>query len=144
MFNMTGATTIPVDYDGGECINEPVVTSHPFLVTHVSTSGGMSTYSIQSGTVNNVVPGNIGSTITVSTLAYDVWLKVPYLSGVFPDAAGFEWDIGTTTPPDTDAEGYIKVAEVNGATVTQFVTGSLWGDRLKLGSDTARYYYAQI
>jgi hypothetical protein len=140
---MTSATNISVQYDGGECINEPVVTNHPFKVTHVSTSGGMSTYSIQSGTVNNVVPGNIGSTITVSTLAYDVWLKVPYLSPNFPDAAGFEWDIGTPTPPDTDAEGYIKVAEVNGATVTQFVTGSLWADRLKLGATTAQYFYAR-
>ena len=144
MFNLTGATAIPVDYDGGECINEPSNFDHPFKVTHVSTSGGMSTYSIQSGTVNNVVPGNIGSSITVSTLAYDVWLKVPYLSPNFPDAAGFEWDIGTPTPPDTDAEGYIKVAEVNGATVTQFVTGSLWGDRLKLGTTTAQYYFARV
>jgi hypothetical protein len=143
MFNLTGATAIPVDYDGGECINEPVVTNHPFKVTHVSTSGGMSTYSIQSGTVNNVVPGNIGSSITVSTLAYDVWLKVPYLSPNFPDATGFEWDIGTPMPSDTDAEGYIKVAEVNGATVTQFVTGSLWADRLKMGTQTAQYFYAR-
>lgn len=144
IFNMTGATAVPVDYDGGECINEPVVTSHPFLVTHVSTSGGMSTYSIQSGTVNNVTPGNIGTDITVSTLAYDVWLKVPYLSPNYPDAAGFEWNIGSPMPSDTDAEGYIKVAEVNGSTVTQYVTGSLWSDRLKLGATTAQYFYARV
>jgi hypothetical protein len=29
-------------------------------------------------------------------------------------------------------------------TVEQYVTGSLWGDRLKLGSLTAKYYYARI
>jgi hypothetical protein len=29
-------------------------------------------------------------------------------------------------------------------TVTQNVTGSLWGDRLKLGDLTAKYYYARI
>jgi hypothetical protein len=143
MTNMTGASTIPVDYDGGECINEPVA-SHPFLVTHVSTSGGMSTYSIQSGTVNNMIPGNIGTDITVSTGAYDVWLKVPYLLPNYPDASGFEWDIGSPMPSDTDAEGYVKVAEVNGSTVTQFVTGSLWSDRIKLGTLTATYYYARI
>jgi hypothetical protein len=143
MLQMTSATNISVQYDGGACTPEPGA-GHPFKVTLLSESGGLYTYSIQSGTVNNVVPGNIGSTITVSSLAYDVWLKVPYLSPNFPDATGFEWDIGTPTPPDTDAEGYIKVAEVNGATVTQFVTGSLWADRLKLGATTAQYFYARV
>jgi hypothetical protein len=143
MTNMTGATAIPVDYDGGECINEPTA-SHPFLVTHVSTSAGNSTYHIQSGTVNSVIPGNIATDLTVATALCDVWLKVPYLAGVFPDATGFAWAIGTTMPADTDAEGYIKVATVNGATVTQLITGSLWADRIKLAGITARYYYARI
>ena len=29
-------------------------------------------------------------------------------------------------------------------TVTQFVMGSLWADRIKLGTTTAKYYYARI
>ena len=123
------------------CILEP---GHPFLVTHVSTSGGMSTYRIQSGTVNNMVPGNINTQITVSTSAFEVWLKVPYLSPNFPNATGFEWNIGTPVPNDTDNEGYVRVASVNGATVTQYVTGSLWGDRIKLGTIVAEYYFARI
>jgi len=53
---------------------------------------------------------------------------------------------------DTDTYGYvflgtITVDDVNtptAFTVSQNVTGSLWGDRLKLGSSTARYYYARI
>jgi len=53
---------------------------------------------------------------------------------------------------DTDTYGYvflgtITVDDVNtptAFTVSQNVTGSLWGDRLKLGSATARYYYARI
>jgi hypothetical protein len=143
MTNMTGATAIPVDFDGGECINEPS-SVNPFLVTHVSTSAGNSTYHIQSGTVNNVIPGNIATDLTVATALCDVWLKVPYLAGVFPDATGFAWAVGTTMPADTDAEGYIKVATVNGATVTQLVSGSLWADRIKLAGITARYYYARI
>lgn len=143
MFNITGATTIPVDYTiGGGCINES--TGHPFLVTHVSTSGGNSTYTIQSGTVNNLVPGNIGSNITVATAAKHVWIRVPYLSPNFPDTTNFEWNIGTTLPTDTDTDGYIKVASVNGATVTQFVTGSLIADRIKLGTLTAKYYYSRV
>jgi hypothetical protein len=142
MLQMTSATNISVQYDGGACT--PETGSHPFLVTHVSTSAGSSTYSIQSGTVNNVIPGNIATDLTVATALCDVWLKVPYLAGVFPDATGFAWAIGTTMPADTDAEGYIKVATVNGATVTQLVTGSLWADRIKLGSATATYYYARV
>lgn len=145
MTNMTGATTIPVDYSiVGSCVPEPPFGfDHPFKVTLLSESAGLYTYSIQSGTVNNVVPGNILSDITVSAFAYDVWLKVPYLSPNFPDAGGFEWDIGTPIPSDTDTEGYIKIAEVNGATITQFVTGSLWADRLKMGTQTAQYYFAR-
>ena len=144
MFNMTGATAIPVDYTiVGGCINEPS-SGHPFLVTFVSTAAGMDTYHIQSGTVNNMVPGNIATDITLSTGAYDVWLKIPYLSPNFPDATGFVWNIGTPVPSDTNSEGYVRVASVNGATVTQFITGSLWGDRMKMGTATATYYYAQV
>ena len=144
MFNMTGATAIPVDYSIiGGCIPEPS-TVHPFLVTHVSTAAGNSTYHIVSGSVNSVIPGNIATDLTVATALCDVWLKVPYLAGVFPDATGFAWAIGTTMPADTDAEGYVKVATVNGTTVTQLITGSLWADRIKLAGITARYYYARI
>jgi hypothetical protein len=145
MFNITGATAIPVDYSIiGGCTPEPASGGHPFLVTYLANAAGMFTYGIQSGTVNNVTPGNILADITVPLDACDVFLKVPYLAGVFPDATNFEWDIATSTPPDTDAEGYIKVATVNGATVTQLITGSLWADRIKLGTATATYYFARV
>jgi hypothetical protein len=50
---------------------------------------------------------------------------------------------------DTDTYGYVLLAvatEGTGpvCTVVQYVTGSLWADRLKTGTDTARYYYARI
>jgi hypothetical protein len=50
---------------------------------------------------------------------------------------------------DTDTYGYVLLAvatEGTGpvCTVVQYVTGSLWGDRLKLGTNTAAYYYARI
>jgi hypothetical protein len=99
------------------------------------------------GTINNEVPGNIASTITVSTGAYEVWVKVPYDSATtpnFPAATGYEWNIGTPVPADTDSEGYVRVASVDGASVTQYVTGSLWADRIKVGAATAKYYYARI
>lgn len=126
------------------CTGDPVTDMHPFKVIHVETADGDSTYSIVSGTVNNEVPGNIDDEITVATGAYEVWIKVPYASGNFPATSGFEWDIGTPVPSDTDSEGYVRVATVDGSTVTQYVTGSLWGDRIKLGTQTATYYYARI
>ena len=126
------------------CTDEPDNAMHPFKVIHDSTAGGDSTYSIVSGTVNNQTPGNIASTITVSTGPYEVWVKVPYLAGVYPDASGFEWSMGTPLPPDTDSEAYIRIATVDGPTVTQYVTGSLWSDRIKIGTATATYYHARI
>ena len=50
---------------------------------------------------------------------------------------------------DTDTYGYLLIAKATEGTgpscsVVQYVTGSLWGDRIKLGSLTARYYYARI
>jgi len=137
--------TVPLKYsEEGGCTGDADDNMHPFKVNHVETSGGNSTYSIVSGTVNNVVPGNIDDEITVSTGEYEVWIKVPYASGVFPATTGFEWDLGTPLPSDTNAEGYVRVATVDGATVTQYVTGSLWGDRIKMGDETATYYYARI
>jgi hypothetical protein len=143
MFGMTSATAIPVEYDGGECISEPVAT-HPYQVVFDSSAGGSDTYSIVTGATNNITPGNIASTITVATGAYDVFIRHPYLSPNFPDTTNFEWDIDTTIPADTDTDGYILIATVNGSTVTQIVTGSLWGDRLKLGTTTAQYYFARV
>jgi hypothetical protein len=57
-----------------------------------------------------------------------------------------------TIPSDVDARGYlclgtITVDDVTTPTafsVNQFVTGSLWSDRIKLGTNTATYYYARI
>lgn len=146
MFNMTGATAIPVDYTiVAGCTSEPAFNyDHPFKVSLVSDAEGLFTYSIQSGTVNNETPGNILSDITVSLATYEVWVKVPYSAPNFPAASGFEWNIGSSVPPDTDAEGYVRIATVNGDTITQYITGSLWGDRIKLGTITAEYYFARV
>lgn len=50
---------------------------------------------------------------------------------------------------DTNTYGYVLLAVATEATgpsisVVQYVSGSLWGDRIKLGTDTAQYYYARI
>lgn len=50
---------------------------------------------------------------------------------------------------DSDTYGYILLAVATEATgpsitVNQYVTGSLWANRIKLGTLTARYFYARI
>lgn len=50
---------------------------------------------------------------------------------------------------DNDLYGFVtiaKITEVGGGVynVEQYVTGSLWGDRIKLGTQVAQYYYARI
>ena len=59
------------------------------------------------------------------------------------------FNTGGALPADTDTYGYVLLAKVNALgsgvySVDQYVTGSLWGDRIKLGSQTAQYYYARI
>jgi hypothetical protein len=57
-----------------------------------------------------------------------------------------------TTPADTDARGYLCLGTITvddittptTFTVNQYITGSLWSDRIKLGTNTAKYYYARI
>jgi hypothetical protein len=61
---------------------------------------------------------------------------------------------GNVSPvsPDTDTAGFIVLGTITvdnvttptTFTVSQNVTGSLWADRLKLGTTTAVYYYARI
>jgi len=138
-------TKEPLSYaEEGGCTGDADDNMHPFKVKHVETSEGSSTYSIVSGTVNNLVPQNIDDELS-GTGTLQVYIKVPYVSPDFPkNNADFIWDVDTTLPTDTDDFAYIRVAEVNGDTITQFVTGSLWADRIKLGAGTATYYYARV
>jgi hypothetical protein len=59
------------------------------------------------------------------------------------------YNTGGALPADTDTLAYLLIAKVNALgdgvySVDQYVTGSLWADRIKLGDATARYYYARI
>lgn len=63
-------------------------------------------------------------------------------------------DGGNTAPatPDNNVWGFLVIGTITvdsitaptTFTVNQNVTGSLWADRIKLGTTTARYYYARI
>ena len=126
--------------------DDPMPMLHPFLVQLDSQTETESTYSIVSGTVNNLVPNGMGTPITVTTGAYFAYLKVPYVAPNYPaNNTDFKWEIAATMPTDTDAFAYVKLADINpDGSVSQYVTGSLWSDRIKMGTQTARYYHARI
>jgi hypothetical protein len=56
------------------------------------------------------------------------------------------------TPTDTDTQAFVIIGTITvdstsaptTFTVSQNITGSLWGDRIKMGTQTAKYYYAQV
>ena len=129
----------------GGCTGEPT-TFHPFQVMLDTETETERTYSIISGTVNNLVPQNIDDPITVGTSSYYVYLKVPFVSPNFPaNNTDFSWNIAATFPADTDAFAYIKVADINpDGSISQYVTGSVWAERLKIGTRTAVYYWAGV
>jgi hypothetical protein len=89
------------------------------------------------------------------TLRAGIPTATPY---VFPDtditSNRYPQIIGgnTSYTADSDTYGYLQIGTIavddittpTVVTVTQFVSGSLWADRIKLGTDTANYYYARI
>jgi hypothetical protein len=65
-------------------------------------------------------------------------------SGAYPRIINSSFEIA-----DSDTYGYLLIAVATegpgpSISVVQYVTSSLWGDRIKLGSQTAQYYYAGI
>ena len=59
---------------------------------------------------------------------------------------------GNAVTPDDNVWGFLVIGTITvdnvttptTFTVSQNVTGSLWADRIKLGTNTAQYYYARI
>jgi hypothetical protein len=98
---------------------------------------------------------------------YDATTKTSYITlrtgpsastGAYPDSndttSRYPVIIGGNVPltPDTNTQGFLTIGTITvdsitaptTFTVNQTVTGSLWADRLKLGTATATYYYARI
>ena len=89
------------------------------------------------------------------TLRAGIPTAAPY---VFPDTDDtsnrYPQIIGgnTSYTADSNAYGYLQIGTIavddittpTVVTVTQFVTGSLWADRIKMGEETATYYWARI
>jgi hypothetical protein len=98
---------------------------------------------------------------------YDATTKTSYITlrtgpsastGAYPDSddttSRYPVIIGGNVPltPDTNTQGFLTIGTITvnsitaptTFTVSQNVTGSLWADRIKLGTQTAQYYYARI
>lgn len=123
---------------------------YPFQVHKDSEAEGVATYSVCEGMVNNIIPSNITDTfdVVVGEEAF-IWVAVgntgtaPYIN--FPDPDNVTLDSGATVPTDTDALGYIAIAHIQtDGTVAQLVTGSVWASRIKIGTNTAQYFYAGV
>lgn len=106
-------------------------------------------------------------TAQLTSTNYNATTKTSYITlrcgpsastGAFPDTdvttSRYPTVIGGSDPlvADNDTQGFLFIGTITvdsitaptTFTVSQNVTGSLWGDRLKTGTDTARYYYARI
>jgi len=110
--------------------------SHPFKVTAVG-----DTISVTAGTVNN---------ITIAAGDYegggDSWVYMEYS---FDETTG-NWTgqpevytYGSAQESD-DETLYVLIAFVEGDQVNQYVTGSMWVDRMQMGDSPAMYYVARI
>lgn len=116
---------------------------HPFKVFLSGTSA-----TVQTGAVNNSIPTNMGATLSVGTGGY-VWVAAGYdaTNKVFPDPTNLTIAAGATLPTSTTSVAYIALAQIVSGTVNQLVTGSLWGDRIQVGSGgtaSAHYYFARV
>ena len=118
--------------------------AHPFKVSAINET----TYSVKTGAVNNAIPTNMTSTVTVTGPGF-VWVAAGYdaTNKVFPDPANITIGAGTSLPASDATTSYVALASVNAGVVTQLVTGSLWGDRIQVGSgasEDAYYYYSRV
>jgi hypothetical protein len=126
--------------DGG-CIADAC--DHPFQVRKTG-SAESAVWSICEGTVNNVLPNPAFDSFTMTDGF--VWLKVHFDGTNFPslDTYGVSSGYGSSVPADTDDDSYVVLAQITDDVATQYITGSLWGDRIKMGEATATYYFARV
>jgi hypothetical protein len=145
-------------------IDEPWVYQtppHPFQV-FCSKSGSDYIVRVIPGTINNIEPTmgspptqlsavppptlNIGFSASPTTVY--IYLQMPVgASGTpppFPDNPIVMHD--TSPQTSTDSTAYLLLASVDNSTgvVSQYVSGSQWGERYKCGANDAVYYFGLV
>jgi hypothetical protein len=133
---------------------------HPFKV-FCSKVGSDYIVRVTPGTINNIEPKmgspatqlsavpaptlNIGYSMAPQTVY--IYLQMPVGTGAFPAFPDNPTVIHDTAPQtSTDSTAYLLLASVDNSTgaVSQYVSGSQWGERYKCGSDPAGYFYGLI
>jgi hypothetical protein len=140
-------TTVPLNYaeeDG--CTGDP--SAHPFKVYKVGEVEGVPQWKVKTGTVNNIIPYDIDVLEFGVENGY-IYLQIDYdaTNKKFPAAGGVQVMSASTIPAATTAYGIVVLAQIVNGVATQLVTGSLWGDRIQIGSgstENAHYYYARV
>lgn len=128
--------------------------AHPFYVRLVKVSSAWH-FKVTPGTVNSQVPTLDGTLLdanpapskSIGSASGYVYLDMTYTEGSgFPDTFTVEYD--TAVPADTDTKAHVALAYIDFSAATpkktaQYVSTSLWGERLKCGSSTAEYYFSR-
>jgi hypothetical protein len=128
--------------------------NHPFKVILVK-DGTTWKFKVVPGTVNSKVPTLDGTLLDAATpptkslgsASGYVYLDLEYEEGLgFPKTALVKYE--TTVPADTDTKSHVALAYVDFTgsipkKTAQYVSTSLWGERLKCGSSTAEYYFSR-
>lgn len=145
-------------------IDEPWVYQtqpHPFKV-FCSKSGSDYIVRVVPGTINNIEPQmgtppaqlsavpaptlNIGNSASPTTVY--IYLQMPVgATGTpppFPDGPTIIHD--TAPQASTDSVAFLLLASVDNSTgaVSQYVSGSQWGERYKCGTNDAVYYFGLV
>jgi len=145
--------------------------SHPFRVRLAGKSNGSFKFTVTPGTINGIIPEVYDSADLMTkqprpqgSWDFDAngysWLYLVAGNTGSP-AYGFpETSAAQAGYPmvkaynaqqtSSDSSGFIllaaahKDAQTEKVTLFQFVTGSLWGDRVKVGNNTAQYFFARV
>jgi hypothetical protein len=150
-----GSTTVRYQVQSGT-INNLVP-----LIDDVTTGTDVKLDRVTSGVANPPTAELVSSNYNATTKTSYITLRAgPSLStGNYPDPDDTtnQYPViigGNTYPvtPDNNVWGFLVIGTITvdsisaptTFTVSQNVTGSLWSDRLKVGDQTARYYYARI
>jgi len=150
-----GSTTVRYQVQSGT-INNLVP-----LIDDVTTGTDVKLDRVTSGVANPPTAELVSSNYNATTKTSYITLRAgPSLStGNYPDPDDTtnQYPViigGNTYPvtPDDNVWGFLVIGTITvdsisaptTFTVSQNVTGSLWSDRLKVGDQTARYYYARI
>jgi len=121
---------------------------HPFLVVKHGKHLGVTQWKVITGMVNNVVPSNMQSILSVENGW--VWVQCNYddVTKFFPKSSEVYIGGGAALPSTDVNSSYVALAQIINGVSHQLVTSSLWGDRLQVGSGvtavSAQYFYARV